>query len=163
MTTIRPIHPSEAAAVTDLYLDGCRQLSERDGDWGVPEWENIHRWVVRTMETDEAVRLVAEDEDGSVRGLLLASVSGHPAIPGMTGELDELVVHPGPRDRETKRALAEASLAWAKERGPGQISSRVALNAPWTDEELTFWTELGFEHDQTLVTQYPDGPAAECS
>jgi hypothetical protein len=28
------------------------------------------------------------------------------------------------------------------------------LDEPWTNEELSFWTSLGFEHDQALVSRY---------
>jgi len=29
------------------------------------------------------------------------------------------------------------------------VRTSVSLDAPWTGEELAFWTSLGFEHDQT--------------
>ena len=95
MTTIREMRPAEAGAVTDLSLDLCRSLSERDDDWGVPDRDPIFRWIVRTTETEEAVCLVPEI-DGEIAGYLLASVSGHPAMPGILGELEELHVRPGP-------------------------------------------------------------------
>ena len=142
MTTIREIRPAEVGAVTDLYLELCRSLSERDGDWGVPEREPIRRWIARTIETDEAVCLVPEI-DGEVGGYLLATVTGHPAMPGITGELEELYVRPGPDEDAIKRELVQAGIAWARARDAGVISSRVGLDAPWTSDELTFWASLG--------------------
>ncbi len=108
MTTIREMRPDEAASVTDAYLDACRRHAERDDDWGVPRWDDIHRWVVRTTETDDAVCLVAITDEGSIVGHLLASVSGHPAMPGILGDLEELHVVPGPDEVALKRALVDA-------------------------------------------------------
>jgi hypothetical protein len=152
MTTIREIHRDEVDLVTDLYLDACRSLSERDAEWGVPAREPIRRWIERTTETDEAVCLVPEI-DGEAAGYLLASVSGHPAMPGITGELEELSVRP-PNEDAIKRELVEAGIAWARARKAGVIGSRVGLDAPWTTEELASWGSMGFEHDTTEVKRY---------
>lgn len=52
VTTIREIRADEVGVVTDMYLELCRSLSERDADWGVPAREPIRRWIQRTTETD---------------------------------------------------------------------------------------------------------------
>lgn len=148
--TIREIHPDEIAAVTDLYLEMCRLLSERDAGWGVPEREPIARWIRRTTETDDAVCLVTE-VDGTITGFVLASVTPHPAMPGIVGTREELHVSPGPG--EAKRALVDAGVAWARERGARPIQTTVAMGSPWRDEELAFWASNGFEHDQALVSR----------
>jgi hypothetical protein len=153
VTTIREIRREEVDLVTDLYLELCRSLSERDAEWGVPDREPIRRWIERTTETDEAVCLVPEI-GGEVGGYLLASVSGHPAMPGVTGELEELFVRPGPDEDPVKRELVEAGIAWARARDAGVISSKVGLDAAWTDEELAFWGSMRFEHDTTEVRRY---------
>jgi L-amino acid N-acyltransferase YncA len=85
--TIREIRRDDAAPVTDLYLEACSPYSERDPDWGVPDWDAINRWVLRTTESDDAVCLVAEVE-GEIVGYLLASVARHPAMPGVLGKLE---------------------------------------------------------------------------
>jgi L-amino acid N-acyltransferase YncA len=139
--------------VTDLYLELCRSLSERDADWGVPDRGPIRRWIARTTETDEAVCLVPE-LDGGVAGYLLASVSGHPAMPGVVGDLEELYVRPGPDQDAVKRELVEAGVAWARARGARVIVGTVGLDAPWTAEELGFWASLGFDNDTTEVKRY---------
>jgi GNAT superfamily N-acetyltransferase len=153
VTTIREIRRDEVDLVTDLYLELCRSLSERDAEWGVPDREPIRRWIERTTETDDAVCLVPEI-DGGIAGYLLASVSGHPAMPGVVGELEELYVRPRPSEDAIKRELVEAGVAWARARDAGVIGSKVGLDAPWTDEELGFWDSLGFEHDTTEVKRY---------
>jgi GNAT superfamily N-acetyltransferase len=153
VTTIREIRADEVGVVTDLYLELCRSLSQRDADWGVPARESIRRWIQRTTETDEAVCLVPEIGE-EIAGYLLASVSRHPAMPGVTGDLEELYVRPAPDEDALKRRLVEAGIEWARARGAGVIATKVGLEAPWTEEELAFWGSLGFENDTTEVTHY---------
>jgi L-amino acid N-acyltransferase YncA len=151
--TIREIRRDQAASVTDLYLEMCRRLSERDSDWGVPDWDPINRWILRTTESDDAVCLVAEVE-GSIVGYLLASVARHPAMPGVLGTLEELHVRPGPSEERLKNQLVDGGITWARDRGASPIQTTVGLGSPWFDQELSFWTSIGFEHDQALVTRY---------
>jgi hypothetical protein len=151
--TVREMGPDDADRVTDLYVDACRRLSERAPDWGVPERGPINRWVLRTLESDDAVCLVAE-ADGGIVGLLLASVSRHPAMPGVLGTLEEVMVEPGPDHLARMGELVDAGVAWARDRNASPIQATVGLGAPWTQDELSFWTSNGFEHDQALVTRY---------
>ncbi len=151
---IREIRRDDVAHATDLYLEACRLLSERDADWGVPDRAPIDRWILRTTESDEAVCLVPDDEDDAIAGLLIASVARHPAMPGVLGTLEELHVRPGPEGDRLKRALVEAGIAWARVRDASPIQTTVGLSSPWTEEELSFWISMGFEHDQALVTRY---------
>lgn len=155
--TIREITRDDAAAVTDLYLDVCSRHSELDPDWGVPERDPIFDSVLRTTESDEAVCLVVEAE-GAIVGYLLASVARHPAMPGVLGQLEELHVRPGQDELRLKRELVDVGIAWARDRKADPIQTTVGLEAPWTDGELSFWTSIGFEHDQAMVTRYfPEG------
>ena len=128
-------------------------LAYHDAEWGVPARESIRRWIARTLETDDAVSLVPEIE-GGVAGYLLASVSGHPAMSGISGELEELYVRPGADRDQAMRDLVQAGVAWARARDAGVIVATVGLDAPWTADELAFWTSLGFEHDTAQVKRY---------
>jgi hypothetical protein len=155
--TIREIRRDESAAVTDLYRDACSRLFELDPDCGVPDRDPIYRWILRTTESDEAVCLVIEVE-GTIAGCLLASVTRHPAMPGVLGQLEELHVRPGSDELRLKRELVDVGIAWARDRKADPIQTTVGLEAPWTDGELSFWTSIGFEHDEALVTRYfPEG------
>ena len=151
---IREIRREEVAHATDLYLEACKLLSERDAEWGVPDRDPIDRWIHRTTESDQAVCLVPDEGDDAIAGLLLASVARHPAMPCVLGMLEELHVRPGPEQDRFMRELVEAGIAWARDRGASPIQTVVGLDAPWTNEELSFWTSMGFEHGQTLVTRY---------
>jgi hypothetical protein len=115
----------------------------------------------RTTESDEAVCLVIELE-GTIAGCLFASVARHPAMPGVLGQLEELHVRPGPDEDRLRRELVDVGIAWARDRRAHPIQTTIGLEAPWTDGELSFWTSIGFEHDQALVTRYfPEARAAE--
>jgi GNAT superfamily N-acetyltransferase len=153
VTTIREIRPSEALAVTELYLDYCRGYNERDAEWGVPERGPIERWISRTTETEDAVCLVPE-VGGAIVGFLLASLSKHPAMPGISGQLEELYIRPGPDRDELRRRLVESAISWARERGANVMVATVALDSPWTGEEMVFWGALGFENDTAEVKRY---------
>jgi len=88
-----------------------------------------------------------------IAGYLLASVSRHPAMPGVTGDLEEL------RPARARRGCAEAEARRSRHRldasaGRGVIATKVGLEAPWTEKELAFWGSLGFENDTTEVTRY---------
>jgi GNAT superfamily N-acetyltransferase len=146
---IREIRLDEVGTVTDLYMEMWGSLADRHADWAVGDRDPIHRWIARTTETDEAVCL-APEFDVEIAGYLLASVSRHPAMPGTTGELEGLYVRPRHDEDAVKRDLVEAGVAWARERNVGTIG----LDAPWTSEELAFWTSLGFENDTTEVKRY---------
>jgi hypothetical protein len=159
--TIREIRPEEAAGVTDLYLEACRLLAELDPDSGVPNWDTINRWITRTAQSDQAVCLIKEVE-GAIVGNLLASITPHPAMPGVLGTLEELHVRPGPDTGRMRVELVEAGIAWARAREASPIQTTVALDAPLTNEDLSFWTSVGFEHDQALVTRYFLEEEEEC-
>lgn len=53
-----------------------------------------------------------------------------------------------------KRQLVEAGVAWLGHGKAGVITATVGLDAPWTADELEFWTALGFENDITEVRRY---------
>jgi GNAT superfamily N-acetyltransferase len=159
--TIREIRRNESAPVTELYLEMCRVLAEADSDWGVPDWDPIHLWILRTTESDDAVCLVSEI-DGVIIGFLLASVARHPVMPGVLGTLEEVHVCPGREGVKRKRELVEGGIAWARNRGASPIQTTVGVDSPWADDELSFWKSIGFEHDQALVTRYFLGDGDGC-
>jgi hypothetical protein len=126
--TIREVRRNEAAPVTDLYLAMCRVLAEADSDWGVPDWDPIHRWILRTTESDDAVCLVSEVDDVII-GFLLASVARHPAMPGVLGTIEEVHVRAGREEGKRKRELVERGIRWARNRGGSPIQTSVGSSA----------------------------------
>jgi Acetyltransferase (GNAT) family len=151
--TIREIRRNECAPVTDLYLEMCKVLAEADSDWGVPDRDPIHRWILRTTESHDAICLVSE-VDGVIIGFLLASVARHPVMPGVLGMLEEVHVRSTREAENRKRELVEEGIVWARSRGANPIQTTVGVDSPWADEELSFWKSIGFEHDQAIVRRY---------
>ena len=116
---------------------------------GVPDWDPIHRSILRATESDDAVCLLSE-VDGVIIGFLLASIARHPAMPGVLGTLEEIRIRPGWEEAGVSRGRNHLG---TQSRGqPDPDDGRV--DSPWFDEELSFWRSIGFEHDQALVTRY---------
>ena len=123
--TIREIRRDEVPLATDQYLEACRLLWERDADWGVPD-----------RDRSTAGSFARPSPTGRSAWSRTTTTRGSPAC----SSPPSLVIRPG--------------IAWARDRGAGPIQTTVGLVAPWTEEELSFWSSMGFEHDQALVTRY---------
>jgi len=89
------------------------------------------------LESDHQVLLVAA-EDERVVGYVMASQSMTLYANGPTAELIELNVEKTRRKRGIGRALVEAAMAWARERGC------VEVNVP-TRRAGDYYKKLGFE------------------
>jgi hypothetical protein len=74
----------------------------------------------------------------------------------MGAEVEELYVRTRPDERALKEELAKRAIAWARGRGAGTVRASVALGAPWSDPEIRFWSDLGFENDMTQLNLYDE-------
>ena len=157
MTTIRPMRPTEAGAVRDMWNEMCEMADAATPDgWGRLSAESLERIrdnLERTPAHPDALCLVAEDSQ-ELFGFVTASISQHPVRPRPGGEIEELYVRAGADQTHVGALLAQKAIDWFHERGVGVIWSRVALDAPWTTSDIAFWTRLGFENDQTLLSRY---------
>lgn len=90
-----------------------------------------------------AGRVWVAEEAGRFAGFCAAHVE--PAPPALAERsrcvITELAVEPSARRRGVGRALAEAALAWARERGAARVEVRVAAR---NSEAQAFWRALGF-------------------
>jgi GNAT superfamily N-acetyltransferase len=116
----------------------------------------IRENLERTPAHPDALCLVADDDRSMIVGFITASLSGHPIMPGIAGEIEELYVRPGPDGATRRRALVDRALAWARHREARTIRTKLSWGAPWTPDELAFWEGLGFEHDVTVVSRYEE-------
>jgi GNAT superfamily N-acetyltransferase len=157
MTIIRESRPDEATTVRDLYDEMCNTHDARVPEgWGTlspASLERIRDNMERTPEVDDALCLVAEDE-GRLVGFVTGALDRHPVMPGWAGDIEEMYVVERADAAELRRELARRAIDWLRERGAWTIHATVALEAPWTEEEIRFWSELGFEHDLTLLSLY---------
>lgn len=87
--------------------------------------------------------LFVSDADGVPVGFCAVQVQHGPAVAVEMhrAEITELVVARSARRAGRGRALAEAALAWARERGAARVEVRVAARNP---SGQAFWRSVGF-------------------
>ncbi len=137
--------------MTQLWDDACRAvpggapLSERGR-------RNIARMLRGAAEHPEVFCLVAT-EGGSVVGYTVGRASGDPLLSGLAGELEDLYVVPGARERSIGRRLADAAMERLREAGAGVIWTHVDAD---DEEAQAFWAALDFNGDMVRFALYPD-------
>lgn len=91
----------------------------------------------------EPVAQAGPAADGRLVGICVVRIDRAPPILEETvrAEITDLGVSPELRRRGIGRALAEAALAWVRERGVRRVEVRVAAGNP---EGQAFWRALGF-------------------
>lgn len=107
----------------------------------------------RTPAHQDDLCLVADD-DGVLVGFVTASLVRHPVMPGTVGEIEKLYARSRPKAATIHNRLIEEAIDWLNSRSVGVFMSLIALDAPWTSEQVSFFANHGFESDQTLVTRY---------
>jgi len=99
--------------------------------------------MLRDPDTAVFVAEFEEGEPGCLAGICVVRIDRAPPILEETvrAEVTDLGVAPELRRRGIGRSLAEAALAWVRERGVGRVEVRVAAGNP---EGQAFWRALGF-------------------
>lgn len=90
---------------------------------------------------------VAED-DGQVVGLVTANVRSTLQHCGPSALIDELVVDAGARGRGVGRALIEAVVAWASQRGASEVEVSTMMD---NEAAQAFYQRCGFEARAVLL------------
>jgi GNAT superfamily N-acetyltransferase len=150
---IRRIRDVEGDLVAGLWSDMNSAVED-----GAPLSEVGRRNIALMLQASawhlRAFCLVAVD-DGRIVGFVNGTLdAGDGLLPGAAGEIDALYVVPGARGRGLSRRLAEAALAWLRERGAGR-TVRMLVCAQ-DEEAIGFWSSLGFEPDMTVLSLYAD-------
>jgi GNAT superfamily N-acetyltransferase len=150
---IRRIRESEGETVGGLWDRMCREAVD-----GGPLTErgrrNLSRMLAMSAWHRDAFCLVAADGTeivGFVNGRVTIEDG---LLPGILGEIDSLYVVPERRGHGTSRALAEAAVAWLRQRGAHTIRHLSCADA--TDDHR-FWRGLGFQPDMVCLSRYQDG------
>jgi GNAT superfamily N-acetyltransferase len=149
---IRRVRDGEGTAVGQLWDRMCRETPD-----GGPLTERGRRNLSRMLDVSawhrDAFCLVAVD-GGEIVGFVNGTVDVEDGLlPGQLGRIDSLYVVTSARGKGISRALAEAAVAWLRERGADTIRYLSCVDAA---DDHGFWRSLGFELDMVCLSSYRD-------
>jgi hypothetical protein len=157
MAKIRNMHEREAERVRDLWLQMCAEA-------GTPLPETSAQVILTNLKQYAAhpdVHCFAAEEQHGLIGFVTCSVTKHPVMPGLAGEIEELYVQPGPHQQTTVQAeLVSQAVAFMKGRGARSIHTRIGIGeeSPEEGEQRAFWQSLGWVNDMTIYSIYSNIP-----
>lgn len=156
MAQIRIMRQDEAERVRDLWLQMC-------GEDGAPLPEENARQILANLKQYPAhqdVRCFVAEEQHVLIGFLTCSITGHPVMPGLSGEIEELYVQPGPDSQTARADLVKQAVIFLQTRGAGSIHTRIGIGAdsPKEKDQRAFWQTLGWENGMTLYSIYSNVP-----
>jgi hypothetical protein len=158
MVKIRNMQDREAERVRDLWLQMCAQAGTTLPDSSA----QLILANLKQYATHQMVHCFVAEESHSVIGFVTCSVTGHPVMPGLTGDIEELYVQPGPHPQAVQVDLVRQAVIFMKERGATNIHTSICIGDECPEEELrAFWQSLGWENDMTIYSIYsnvPGGP-----
>jgi GNAT superfamily N-acetyltransferase len=116
------------------------------------------RSLLRSMLVDRSCAVFVSEIDGEVAGMSCVRIERAPPILQEVerAEITDLGVRRTHRRRGIARALAEAALAWAGDRGVVRAEVRVVVG---NEGGEAFWSALGFR-DHVRILQRIVGPPA---
>jgi ribosomal protein S18 acetylase RimI-like enzyme len=135
---------ADLPALAALWSDLVEQHAALDAAFALRAGADSALEAELARELDDADRaLFVCDTDGRPVGFCAVQVQHGPAVAveARRAEITELVVARGARRGGRGRALVEAALAWARERGAARVEVRVASR---NAEGQAFWRSLGF-------------------
>jgi hypothetical protein len=156
MVKIRSIHVGDAERVRDLWLQMCLEA-------GTPLPESAAQQILANLKQyadHEEVQCLVAEEEHLLIGFLTCSVAGHPVMPGLSGEIEELYVQAGPQQRMIQTELVRQAVAFMQGRGARSIHVRIGIGeeSPKEGEQRVFWDSLGWVNDMSIYSIYSDVP-----
>lgn len=140
---IRRAGPGDLDDLVELWLAVARHHAELDPSFALrPDARaEARRLLSRELDDPDAAAWLAGGDPPA--GFCIARVDHAPPIHEETrrAEVTDLGVRPEVRRRGLGRALAEAAVGWARERGVARLEVRVAVANP---EGQAFWRAVGF-------------------
>jgi hypothetical protein len=154
MTQIRPMEEREAERVRDLWLQMCAEA-------GTPLPAASSQLILtnlRQYSTLQSVHCFVAEEQQIIIGFVTCCVSGHPVMPGLSGEIEELYVEA--RRNEVQSDLVRQAVTFLQARGAGSIHTRICVGkeCPEEGDLRSFWNSLGWENDMSLYSIYSNVP-----
>lgn len=159
MAQIREMEKHEVGRVRDLWLQMCAEA-------GTPLPTSSAQLILTNLQQYAAHQLVhcfiAEEQD-SISGFVTCSVQGHPVMPGLSGEIEELYVQPiepATLHQAIKTDLVKQAVTFMLAQGVGSIHTRTCMGkeCPEEGEQRAFWQSLGWENDMTIYSIYSNVP-----
>ncbi|HLI68187.1 MAG TPA: hypothetical protein VKV19_00390 [Ktedonobacteraceae bacterium] len=156
MAQIRIMREDEAERVRDLWLQMCAEV-------GTPLSAASAQQILTNLKQYPAlqdVRCFVAEEQQVLIGFLTCSISGHPVLPGRSGEIEELYVRSGPDSQIVEAEMVKQAVIFLQTQGAGSIHTRVGIGAesPEEGERRAFWQALGWENDMTIYSIYRNVP-----
>jgi GNAT superfamily N-acetyltransferase len=150
MIEIRRIAEHEGDLVAALWDDMCREVPD-GGPLRPRGLRNLARMLGMSAWHQHAFCLVAMD-GGTIVGFVNGRLdAGDGLLPGLAGEIESLYVVPSARGQGHSRRLAEAAIAWLRERGAGVIRNQLCVD---NLDAHRLWLDLGFEKDMVTLSLY---------
>lgn len=162
MAQIRPIEEHDAGYVCDLWLHMCAEA-------GTPLPETSAQLILTNLNqyaNHQLVHCFVAEEQHNLIGFVTCSVTAHPVMPGLAGEIEELYVQPGPQRHEIQADLVRQAVLFMQARGAASIHARICTGkeCPGEEDLRAFWHSLGWENDMTIFSIYstvPGDPALQ--
>jgi len=144
MAGVRPAMRRDLDPVVALWIDLTEYHAALDPTFALrTDAGGEVRRILEAQLRDPDTALLVYDAPGSLLGLCIVRVDRAPPIHAEVcrGEITDLFVRDEARRGGIGRQLAEAAIAWARERGAERIEARVA---PDNQRGQDFWRAAGF-------------------
>ena len=159
MAQIRSMEEHEAGRVRDLWLQMCAES-------GTPLPESSAQLILANLKQYTAHQLVhcfVAEEQGVILGFVTCCMQGHPVMPGLSGEIEELYVQSTEthtRRQAIKTDLVRQAVTFMLAQSVGSIHTRTCTGkeCPEEEEQRAFWQSLGWENDMTIYSIYSSVP-----
>lgn len=130
---------------------------------GTPLPESSAQLILSNLKqyaTHQAVHCFVAEEQHILVGFVTCSVTGHPVMPGLTGEIEELYVQSNPKRQEVQAELVRQAVSFMQNQGAGNIHTRICVGkeCPEERELRDFWRSLRWENDMTIYSIYSNVP-----
>jgi hypothetical protein len=156
MAQIRNMHEREAERVSDLWLQMCAEA-------GTPLPEASAQLILTNLKQyaiHQAVHCFVAEEQNILIGFVTCSLTKHPVMPGLAGEIEELYVQSGPHQQTVQAEMVRQAVAFMQMQGARSIHTRIGIGeeSPEEGEQRAFWQSLGWENDMTIYSIYSNVP-----
>lgn len=141
---MRPASHRDLDRVTELWMALGEHHAALEPAFSLGPGAGAHaRRILAAKLADPDTAILVHDAAGALAGLCIVRVDRAPEIQveRCRGEITDLYVRESARRRGIGRALAEAGIAWTRERGATRVEVRVAAANPTAS---AFWRASGF-------------------